>query len=362
MARSKFVAAFGLTLLFTSSAVGQVARPSWRGVAAEAEVALREGDFSGAQTLYRRALERARLEGVSTAERSRLFVGLSMADRCGQGATEAPCSDEEVRAALDTARTPEEPPAEAAELAAVVEPSSDPGASEPAATETEASEFDADAAPAPDLMPEAIVEVEDPLEPIEAVEEEPPPPPTFFIEAAVSVGAGWVGEGLPADTRRPNDAVEGNSPWENCNARGESCEVRVDSPGFAELFSLRVAGGLRVAGPFSLGLAVRVQPAAGSGLLAGWLPELFGRYEASVGPLVLGAGLAVGFGQVQARPPQDEGRGPFVRSGLGWASLEGSASYVFEDNVELFLSLTPRVSFPEVLPVVDLSLGLRIRG
>tara|TARA_B100001750_G_C15260944_1_gene472639 strand:- start:27 stop:680 length:654 start_codon:yes stop_codon:yes gene_type:complete len=186
--------------------------------------------------------------------------------------------------------------------------------------------------------------------------------PTWALEAEVVAGIGWVSPGLPADRARPSGLDE-QSPWTDCDERGEDCTVRVASAGFDQTLGLRLAAHFAIGPRVALGLGARVQPAAGRGVLAGWVLEASGRLVLyRRGPLGLDLDLRVGAGQIQFQPPQEEVDGPFARSGLAWVALALGGSYAIDDGVELFLALTPRQSFPERVFVLDLGLGLRIRG
>lgn len=184
----------------------------------------------------------------------------------------------------------------------------------------------------------------------------------WWLEVGVLAGFGYVHGNLAADTARPS-ALGGDSPWRDCDTRNERCTVRVEQPGIASQLALRTMGGVAVSPRWSIALGTRVQPAAGEGLLSGWLAELSARVElVRAGRLHAAAQVSVGIGQIQFRPPQDEVDGPWARSGLGWVSASVYGAYEIDPRVELLLELTPRLSFPSPLFVLDLGLGLRVRS
>ncbi|MEM9193713.1 MAG: hypothetical protein AAGF12_31345 [Myxococcota bacterium] len=345
-------------MLTPRAGMAQSAGGAWRLLDQEADRALREGEYASAAAIYDRALGQAREEGAEESVRADILSKLSLARTCD----ERECPLDEVNAALRRAPVP---PEVSVPLPAAIMTS--PG--DPPSADTIPYAATLYFQPRPSAVAEVAADppVEPPA-PADPVVEEPPvevvesPPPRFWAEASVIAGFAYVGDGLPADSRRP-PGFSDDSPWEDCDARGENCTVRVASPGLSELFAIRVAAGLRVVGPVSLGLSARVQPAAGRGTMAGWLPELVGRIETAEDTVRFAGQLGVGFGQIQARPPQQETtEGPFVRSGLGWVSLSAIGTYRLEERVEFFLEFTPRMSFTDVLPVLDVGLGIRFRG
>lgn len=187
---------------------------------------------------------------------------------------------------------------------------------------------------------------------------------TPWLEAGLVAGIGWVGEGLPTDRDRPA-IPSGTEAWQNCDSRGQNCEVRVRSPGAAAGLGLRIAAAFPLRPNLHLGFGVRLH-SAGEGLLAGVLFEALARWEIwRRGKSHIGAGVNLGVGQIQYQPPQQELQdlgieAPYARSGLGWAGASLTLAYDFLPGFALYGELTPRVSFPEVLPVLDVGIGVRV--
>lgn len=212
----------------------------------------------------------------------------------------------------------------------------------------------------PVVEQEAELPIEEPLEELEPTREGLG---TFALSAGIVGGFAWVSSGLPADTARPAGLGE-DSPWTECDARGEQCSVRVRSAGFGSTLGIRIAAHVQPLPNLFIGLGVRSQPASGNGFLAGWLfdLELRGRpVDFGELPLSLELIVAGGLGQVQVRPPQDEiALGPFVQSGPGWVSAGAALAIRVEDGIEIVGELLPRFSFPSFLFVLDASLSLRV--
>ena len=217
-------------------------------------------------------------------------------------------------------------------------------------------------APAVALVVTAPVEVAS--EPImqEAPVEAAPTHPwgNFSLDVGLVAGFAWIGSGLAADRARPPE-LDDRSPWQGCDARNEGCTVRVEQAGFGVGLALRVGAFIRPERWVRVGVAARVQPDSGEGTLAGWLFDIEGRFQPwQWDGVALELILALGLGQVQHRPVQEDVVGPYVRSGLGWGSA-GLALFVdLDPHVAISFEVRPRVAFPDVLAVLDTSLGLRV--
>lgn len=182
----------------------------------------------------------------------------------------------------------------------------------------------------------------------------------FSLDVGLVAGFAWIGSGLAADRARPPE-LDDRSPWQGCDSRNEGCTVRVEQAGFGVGLALRVGAFIRPERWVRVGVAARVQPDSGEGTLAGWLFDIEGRFQPwQWDGVALELILALGLGQVQHRPVQEDVVGPYVRSGLGWGSA-GLALFVdIDPHVAVSFEVRPRVAFPDVLAVLDTSLGLRV--
>ncbi len=178
----------------------------------------------------------------------------------------------------------------------------------------------------------------------------------LFLEAGFVWGSAWIDAGMAADRARPSTLDE-RSPWTECDPRGEQCSVRVDQPGFGSTLAVRAALGVRPERWLGVALAVRAQPDAGQGALAGWLLELEGRARALDHEVVsIDVVAALGAGNVQVQPAQDDVDGPYVRSGPGFVSLALLTGVRVDPHVLIALDVRPRLAFPDLMFVLDVGL------
>lgn len=186
-----------------------------------------------------------------------------------------------------------------------------------------------------------------------------------YLEAGVVLGLGWVSTGLPADRSRPRISESQElGAWESCDGRGDDCDVRVESPGVGTQLGVRIAALFPVADRLYVGGGIRFSR-GGSGFVSGLLFEGVFRWNVFRKSRVrITTGVSVGVGQIQYQPDQAELaslniEAPYVKSGLGWASLLLLFSHEITSGVAIYGELVPRISFPDFLPVLDVGFGLR---
>jgi hypothetical protein len=336
------------------------APPVWAVLADQGEALRASGDLDGASVLIDRArtladtdaplparVHLALLAGAVSADRGEVTTSL---DAFGGAlaldpSARLPETLETPRAtaafALALAMNGQEAPEPASVVAPVIAPTVE---IVPAAIATEAV-----VAP----PPEEAIAVEEPVDEVGS----------FMLGASIVGGFAWVSGGLPADSARPA-GLDDSSPWTDCDARGDGCNVRVRSPGFGSTLAIRMTAHVQPVRGLWIGAGVRAQPSSGNGFLAGWLfdLELRGRpIDVGTFPLNFELILGAGLGQIQVRPPQDElAQGPYVQSGPGWVSAGAAVVVRVERGVELVGELLPRFSFPSFLFVLDASLSLRL--
>lgn len=342
--------AVALAVLIAMPAAAQEAAPTWAVLTEESERALAEGDAVTARTLAERARALADESAAPPLARVRieLLVG-SLAAEAGDA--------EEAVAAFDRALA----------LDAQARPARTTPRTEAAFALALAMRAPADAPePATPIVGPTITEpepehdvLEEPVEP-----EQPSSALGLTLSVGVSGGFSFIGPGLPADGPRPPGLAE-NGPWMSCDPRGEQCTVRVNGSGFGSTLSVVIGAALTPIPRLMLGLTVHAQPGAGQGFLAGWLIDATVRgqpIEPHDFPLDLELVAAIGLGQLQVRPPQEETtQGPFVQSGPGTAAGGAAAVVRIERGVELALDVLARFAFPTFVPGLETTLVLRVQ-
>ncbi|MCS6797472.1 MAG: hypothetical protein NZ898_02890 [Myxococcota bacterium] len=205
--------------------------------------------------------------------------------------------------------------------------------------------------------------------------------PRFFVHLGGTIGAAYVGPGMPADGPPPEDATEEEriayvpGGQDDCNLpeattdpdgtiiEGDYC-VRIETPGFTPTYALRAVVGYYFTERIAVGGGIRFQFSSGQGTMAGLQLQLRGQYlltppraEGFSAALMLGTS----YGQIQPQPPQaDAPYVPFVRSGLN--GVQAGAVLVHRVARNFGFHLTPEIHilFPTFLFDIDLSAGLEI--
>lgn len=371
-----FLGRFDLWVLFALAMGGSPLHaraqdaPAWAVLTDEAELMSSSGDFASSAVILRRASALAEADAAPAAARGHIDLALGAA-LAEQGMTDdalaafARALDASVRPSGARPRTQAtfalalalRADASTTTPEAVTPAVADPADADPADAATadaaEADTADAEAADADTADIDADLPIEE--TPRDALE--------LTVSMGISGGFSWIEPGLPADTARP-EGFGDTSPWMNCDARGEACTVRVSGAGFGSTVSVVASVLLSPIDGLALGLALHAQPNSGSGFLAGWLLDATVRgrpIEPHTFPLDLELVGAVGLGQLQVRPAQDETElGPFVQSGPG--SVTGGAALVVkvERGVEIVLDVLGRFAFPTFVPTLETDLVLRI--
>lgn len=236
--------------------------------------------------------------------------------------------------------------------------------------------------------------------------------PRFFARVGGTLGLPWVKEGMVADTPPPDESQliaqqdvfpesggmipAGNwyntTAWipdadsrdangnpysdlsDECPADGTVTTAnamgsypsrycaRVDSPGFAPHAALRAAVGYWILPRLAAQAIMRFQLGSGQGTLAGILLGARAEYLITA-PVETGFMLSAlagyTFGQIQAKPPNDDGgSSPWVISGLSGLHAGTSLRYRFVRNFGVHFTPEVDVLFPEFLFNVDLTIGV----
>ena len=206
------------------------------------------------------------------------------------------------------------------------------------------------------------------------------PAARLFVDVGFTYGTALVHDGMAADKVDPNlpgttanpycymNLPTNTSGWENCrdtNGDGciDTCDVRVQKSGVVPSFALRATVGYYVLPRLALAVTARWQFDSGAGTLANIL--LGGRVQFLLTrPAERGFNAAAfvgsSFGQIQVRPPQPGGGGPFVISGLNGIQLGFVLGYRFTRNFGVIVTPEFHYLLPTALINFDATASLQL--
>jgi hypothetical protein len=213
----------------------------------------------------------------------------------------------------------------------------------------------------------------------------------FFLRAGAALGFAYVKSGMSADRAPPLDLVNtaltmeqaSDSPGagqEYLAANGydcdwqlqqqqdvyvaSNCDVAVSTSGFVFTPALDIQTGAYLTPRFALAVFLRIQPDAGFGTFNHVLFGAQGEYALTKpNPKGFWANVGVGFGggRLQVQPPNQGKRTPYVTSGPLETHVFAALGYRFLPYFGLYATPTVRLMFPDVLFMVEPTLGLEGR-
>jgi hypothetical protein len=214
----------------------------------------------------------------------------------------------------------------------------------------------------------------------------------FFLRAAGLLGFAMIGPGMKADRPPPASAVQAalgaqmqtasaeagrEALWNegyHCDWRAnpglqgamiaDNCTVAVSKRGYDLSPGFELQAGVYLSQRFALASFLRITPTAGVGKLNHALFGVQAEY-ALIAPAERGfwtnAGAGFGFGRIQVKPPGKRAGAPYVTSGPFTAHLTLPFGYRLLPSFGLYAAVSVRVLFPDVLWVVDPTLGMEGR-